>query len=111
MDDDRSSGASVPVADLMGEELGYLHLNVLSAEKHLDNPITHPRVQKPGLAFAGYYAYIKPGRVQIIGESETEHRKPLGDEERHEQLEQITALPVPAVVIAEEIAPPPGFLA
>ena len=44
--------------------------------------ITHPRVQKPGLAFAGYYAYIKPGRVQIIGESETEYLRTLGEEER-----------------------------
>ena len=60
---------SVRVAELLGEELSDLHLRVLAGESHLDNPITHPRVQKPGLAFAGYYAYIKPGRVQIIGES------------------------------------------
>ncbi|HWN40569.1 MAG TPA: hypothetical protein VNW71_00020, partial [Thermoanaerobaculia bacterium] len=62
--------AKVEVSELLNEELGYLHLKVLSGESHLDNRITHPRVQKPGLAFAGYYAYIKPGRVQIIGESE-----------------------------------------
>jgi hypothetical protein len=52
------------------EELGTSSCGC-SPGAHLDNQITHPRVQKPGLAFAGYYAYIKPGRVQIIGESET----------------------------------------
>ena len=74
------------VEELLGDELSDLHLRVLSGESHLDNLITHPRVQKPGLAFAGYYPYIKPGRVQIIGESETEYLKTLDEKERHERL-------------------------
>ena len=101
---------AVRVAELLGEELAYLRLRVLSGEKHLDNPITHPRVQKPGLAFAGYYAYIKPGRVQIIGESETEYLKTLDDDERHRRFETITSLPVPVFVITKGIAPLDGFL-
>ena len=60
----------VSVAELLNDELSDLQLQVISGEQHLENAITHPRVQKPGLAFAGYYAYIKPGRVQIVGESE-----------------------------------------
>src|SRR3954464_15864729 len=101
---------SVRVAELLGEELGYLNLRILSGESHLDNTVTHPRVQKPGLAFAGYYEYIKPGRVQIIGESETEYLKTLTEEERHERLHRITGLPVPVFVITKGIAPLPGFL-
>jgi HPr kinase/phosphorylase len=61
--------ARVEVRDLLGEELSDLHLRVLAGESRLDNAVLNPRVQKPGLAFAGYYAYIKPGRVQIVGES------------------------------------------
>lgn len=106
-----SPAPSVRVAELLEEELNYLHLRVLSGESHLDNPITHPRVQKPGLAFAGYYAYIKPGRVQIIGESETEYLLTLDDEERQHRLETIASLPVPVFVITKGIAPLPGFLA
>jgi HPr kinase/phosphorylase len=105
------ANGSVRVAELMDEELSYLRLSVLSGESHLDNEITHPRVQKPGLAFAGYYEYIKPGRVQIIGESETEYLKTLKDEERHERLDRITGLPVPVFVITKGIEPLPGFLA
>jgi HPr kinase/phosphorylase len=62
---------AVLVSELLAEELSDLGLRVLCGERRLDNAITNPRVQKPGLAFAGYYEYIKPGRVQIIGESET----------------------------------------
>jgi HPr kinase/phosphorylase len=102
--------ANVQVSELLNEELGYLHLKILSGESHLDNRITHPRVQKPGLAFAGYYAYIKPGRVQIIGESETEYLKTLDDDERQLRLDTIASLPVPVFVITKGIDPLPGFL-
>jgi HPr kinase/phosphorylase len=102
---------AVRVQELLGDELSDLRLRVLSGESHLDNLITHPRVQKPGLAFAGYYAYIKPGRVQIIGESETEYLKTLDDEDRQERLERIASLPVPVFVITKGLAPLPGFLA
>lgn len=101
---------SVPVAELLGDELSDLHLRLISGESHLDNPITHPRVQKPGLAFAGYYAYIKPGRVQIIGESETEYMKTLEEEEQQRRIDTITALPVPVFVITKGLSPLPGFL-
>jgi HPr kinase/phosphorylase len=107
---DPHNPAAVKVAELLGDELSDLHLRVLSGESHLDNPITHPRVQKPGLAFAGYYAYVKPGRVQIIGESETEYLKTLAEDERRERIERITSLPVPVFVITKGIAPLPGFL-
>jgi HPr kinase/phosphorylase len=101
----------VKVSELLSDELDDLRLRVLSGESHLDNRITHPRVQKPGLAFAGYYAYIKPGRVQIIGESETEYLKTLDEQERQLRLDTIASLPVPVFVITKGIEPLPGFLA
>lgn len=100
----------VEVRELLGDELSDLKLRILAGESHLDNRVTHPRVQKPGLAFAGYYAYIKPGRVQIIGESETEYLKTLDPAERQERLERITSLPVPVFVITKGIPPLPNFL-
>src|SRR5436305_7498164 len=105
-----STPSHVEVRELLSVELSDLQLRVLSGDSHLDNWISHPRVQKPGLAFAGYYAYIKPGRVQIIGESETEYLKTLDDEERHRRFETITSLPVPVFVITKGIAPLDGFL-
>jgi HPr kinase/phosphorylase len=101
----------VTVSELLGEELADLKLTVLSGEQHLDNRITNPRVQKPGLAFAGYYPYIKPGRVQIVGESETAYLKTLDPEERAERFDTIIALPVPVFVLTKGLAPLEGFLA
>lgn len=100
----------VEVNELLGSELAELEMRPLCGEEHLDNRITHPRVQKPGLAFAGYYDYIKKGRVQIIGESEIAYLNTLLEEERRERFDRITALPVPVFVITKGLEPLPELL-
>jgi len=100
----------VLVSELLGDELSDLRLVVISGEQHLENRITHPRVQKPGLAFAGYYAYIKPGRVQIVGESELAYLRTVESAERTERLDRISALPIPVIIITKGLSPPPDLL-
>ena len=58
-------------------------------------------IKKPGLAFAGYYEYIKPGRVQIVVESETAYLGTLDLETRLERFERITSLELPVFVITK----------
>ena len=102
--------AQVAVRQLFGSDLAELGLTVLGDESHLDNVITHPRVQKPGLAFAGYYKYIKSGRVQIVGESEMAYLATLDVETRLERFKHITALEIPVFVITKGIEPYPEFV-
>jgi HPr kinase/phosphorylase len=110
MSEERTDAPWVDVSELLGEELSDLRLHVLGGGDHLDNRITHPRVQKPGLAFAGYYAYIKPGRVQIVGESELEYLKTLSAAERGERCDRVAAQPVPALVVTKGLLPLPELV-
>jgi HPr kinase/phosphorylase len=105
-----SGESSVEVRELLGEELSDLRLAVISGDQHLDNAISHPRVQKPGLAFAGYYDYIKPGRVQIVGESELAYLDTVSPEERRVRFQHIAALPIPVIVVTKGLAPPGDLL-
>ena len=82
---------------LRDDELAELELSVLAGGEQLDNRVLHPRVQKPGLSFAGYYPYIKAGRVQIVGESEIAYLETVDEEERRRRFEHITSLPVPCL--------------
>jgi HPr kinase/phosphorylase len=100
----------VEVRELLGSELAELQLSVVCGEAKLDNRITPPSVQKPGLAFAGYYDYIKPGRVQIVGESETKFLVTLSSDRRRQRFERIVAMPVPVFVITKGLEPLPEFL-
>ena len=100
----------VRVGELLGEELSDLRFEVLGGHRYLDRRITHPRVQKPGLAFAGFYRYIKPGRVQIVGESETSYLQGLAPDVRLERFEAITRLDIPVFVVTKGLQPLPQLL-
>ncbi len=90
-------------------DLKELDFQVICSDDHLDRRITHPRVQKPGLAFAGYYHYIKEGRVQIVGESEIAYLDTIDPEERRQRFAKIVDLPAAAYVISKGLAPYPTF--
>ena len=57
------------VRALLGESAG-LRLVLLAGEAGLGRRITLHRVQKPGLALAGYVRQVHPERVQILGATE-----------------------------------------
>jgi HPr kinase/phosphorylase len=59
---------SLTVRELLGNhELG---LELLAGEPGLDRRIGVPRIQKPGLALAGYRSQVHPERVQVLGSTE-----------------------------------------
>ncbi|HXG58931.1 MAG TPA: HPr(Ser) kinase/phosphatase [Thermoanaerobaculia bacterium] len=93
------------VKSLLGGELEDLHLQLVTGEDGLDRIILRPRVQKPGLAFAGYYEYIKQWRVQIIGESEIKYLQSLPPRLREKRVRDVTALDVSCFIVTKGIAP------
>ncbi len=93
------------VKTLVGGDLEDLHLKLITGDDGLERTIVRPRVQKPGLAFAGYYEYIKPWRVQIIGESETKYLQSLPPRLREKRVRDVTGLDVSCFVVTKGIVP------
>jgi HPr kinase/phosphorylase len=93
------------VRSLLAGELDELALKLVTGDDGLDRTILRPRVQKPGLAFAGYYEYIKPWRVQIIGESETKYLQSLPARLREKRVRDVTALDVSCFIVTKGITP------
>jgi HPr kinase/phosphorylase len=93
------------VRSLLGGELDELALKIVTGDDGLDRTILRPRVQKPGLAFAGYYEYIKPWRVQIIGESETKYLQSLPARLREKRVRDVAALDVSCFIVTKGITP------
>lgn len=91
---------------LEGERLKALHLEVAAGEAGLGRQsITNPRLQKPGLALAGYLPYVKPGRVQILGESEYSYLATLDPAEAANRMIHLVDLEVPCIVSAKGLRP------
>ncbi len=95
---------------LLGPSLGVLSLALVAGEKGLGRALTGWRIQRPGLAIAGFLPYIKPGRLQILGESELSYIATLAPLERRRRMAAIASLPVAGFVITKKLTPPPELL-
>ena len=108
-----TSPEAIPVEKLLTEaRLASLDLEVAAGSSGLAKRlITNPRIQKPGLALAGYLQYVKPGRLQILGESEYDYLATFTDDEANAKLRRLTDLDIPCIVSTKGARPPKAVLA
>jgi HPr kinase/phosphorylase len=99
----RDSGSQVRLTAevLRGPALADLGMRVVAGQSGFQRPISWGRIQRPGLALAGFLPFIKPGRIQIVGESELHYFATMPAELRHERVAAICALPVAAFVVTK----------
>ena len=104
---------ATPVSLLLEEKrLEPLRLEVVAGKAGLARRrISNPRIQKPGLALAGYLPYVKAGRLQILGESEHDFLATFPEAEAERRLACLMQLEVPCVVSTKGKRPSPGVCA
>jgi HPr kinase/phosphorylase len=85
-------------------------LRRVAGERGLGRPIRHPRVQKSGLALAGHFFGVVPGRVQILGETELSYLDSLSGEGRTESARGFFSLGLSCVVVTSNREPPRAFV-
>jgi HPr kinase/phosphorylase len=87
-----------------------LPLELVSGAAGLERRITSPHIQKTGLALAGFDAYLSPGRILILGESEIRFLESLASSSRVDALRRTFAHEIPAVMITGGFALPPELV-
>lgn len=90
--------ASIEIKELIGHN-DFEILKVYN-EKWLSNKILHPRIQKPGLALAGYLKYLDKDRLQIFGNTEMGYLKQLPRPEFENRLNKFMAARIPAIIVS-----------
>src|SRR6266850_1082824 len=108
--DSAATHPTIRVRDLLAESAAHLRLECIAGKVGLDKEITVARIQKPGLALAGFIEYIHPGRVQILGQSEITFLKGLPLERRREILAEVCACGVTCFVITKALEAPRELL-
>lgn len=63
--------------------------------------ITSPRIQKLGLALAGFTHYIHQGRVQLVGQSEILYLNQLSGEKRREAINNLALEKISCILITK----------
>lgn len=95
---------------LLEEQGAVLKLELVAGEMGLERQVTVPRIQKPGLAFAGYLPQTHPERVQVVGSSELGYLATLTADDAAAAVDRTFALG-PACVIVTNGATAPEYFA
>ncbi|MFQ5893949.1 MAG: HPr(Ser) kinase/phosphatase [Nitrospinota bacterium] len=99
------------VKDLLADQAVPLPLELLAGEAGLGNPIRSFRIQKYGLALAGYTEYLHPDRVQILGKTELSYLASLPEERQDEVLRHYCSFPICCFLITQDQDAPPRLKA
>lgn len=85
------------------EKLGpELDLKLVAGEDGLDNTFNTTELNRPGLAFAGYYDVFTSDRIQIIGITEISYLKSLEPADRLQRIRRTFEFNIPAVIITSD---------
>ena len=81
-------------------------LELLAGRGGLDRRLRSNRIQKPGLALAGFTSFIHGDRVQILGETELSYLGMLEPPARKRAVEGLLERKVACLVITKGLRPP-----
>jgi HPr kinase/phosphorylase len=110
-DHEKSTIPSLTVGELLtDDDAASLGLVLLSGGDGIANIVDRPRIQKPGLALAGFLEYIHPGRIQVLGKSETSFLTERAPAERSRIVSQLCRQGVSCFVLTTGLEAPEELL-
>ena len=105
-----SPGPAIPVRELLSEELADLRLTLVEGRGGLDRLLTHPRIQKAGLALTGPIDKLQAGRVQVLGLSEITYLEQLPEAQRAALVQGLFDLRLTCFVLCRGLSYSPYFI-
>ena len=100
---------AVKVADILKDGEYQLGLKLVGGKSGLSKEVSVPRIQKPGLALAGYLEQIHPDRVQVLGSVELSYLSTLSEKQREAAIKNLCNRDIACFVITRGL-PVPRFL-
>lgn len=101
----------ITVSEFVRHAPARLELSVLAGSRGLDaRRIRLARIQKLGLALAGFTNYIHPGRLQIVGQSEIWFLGQLAPDKRREAIHNLALEKISCVLVTKGLLPPAEML-
>ncbi|QQS41911.1 MAG: HPr(Ser) kinase/phosphatase [Acidobacteriota bacterium] len=107
MDRETTSQPTISIREFVENAPGRLRLEVVSGGQGLDSSrIDSDRIQKLGLALAGYAHYIHKGRLQILGQSEISYLDQLAAEMRRSAVRNLDLSKICCVLVTKGLEVP-----
>lgn len=102
--------AAMSIQELLAEKESGLDLELLAGAGGLQNLVNVPRIQKPGLALAGYTTNLHPDRIQVLGSTELTYLAQLDRTTAATNLKALCALGISCFIITKGQEPPAMLL-
>jgi HPr kinase/phosphorylase len=97
---------SIRISQLLEDGDYDLRLTLVAGEKGVSRTINSSRIQKPGLALAGFTEHLHPHRVQVFGNTEISYLRTLSEEKQREVLHRLFKSDLACVVITKNLEIP-----
>jgi HPr kinase/phosphorylase len=105
--DSKNANPKITVAEFIEKSPAEMHLTVLAGKNGLQkNEINSARIQKLGLALAGFAHYIHAGRIQIVGQSEISYLAQLEKDKRIEAIRKLDLEKICCILTTKNLNPP-----
>lgn len=98
----------VTISELLQARGEAWKLTLVAGDAGLGNGVAIPRIQKPGLALAGYLPQIHPERVQVVGRTELGYLATLGEEAARRAVDRMLGERIACLIVTNG-APPPAY--
>ncbi|WP_020676486.1 HPr(Ser) kinase/phosphatase [Geopsychrobacter electrodiphilus] len=89
------------IQEILEEREAGLDLQLLAGAEGLSRTVSVPRIQKPGLALAGYNANLHPDRIQVLGSTELSYLSHLSEEKAVEAANALCGLDLACLVVTK----------
>ncbi|MFA7059385.1 MAG: HPr(Ser) kinase/phosphatase [Pedobacter sp.] len=101
---------SLSIQQILDDTEYGLGLNLLAGGQGLGNRVSSSRIQKPGLALAGYTEHLHPDRIQVLGNTEISYLSQIDDRLALESIRTLCAFRISCFIITKQLVPSQFFL-
>ncbi len=103
-------GISLSLLEILNDTEYGLGLALLAGERGLEHRVSSSRIQKPGLALAGYTEHLHPSRIQVLGNTEISYLSSIDVRIASESIRKLCSFPISCFIITKGLSPPQFLL-
>lgn len=101
---------TLSIREILEEKEAGLELELLAGEGGLDKAVSLPRIQKPGLALAGFDISLHPDRIQVMGSTELSYLAAMPAPEAEQRINALCRSQVCCLIVTKNQSVPEYFV-
>ncbi len=92
---------TLSIREILEEKEAGLNLELLAGGVGMENTVSLPRIQKPGLALAGFHSSLHPDRIQVLGSTELSYLASMSASEADQRIGNLCQQKVCCLIVTK----------